>query len=138
LHISGTHIPKTPQCFGTSLLKVPLTATWVEVDVDDLGSNLCVLLQLLEVIRVVRKRDSEREQIRSLQLALKDAESKGQTQVQRPTVLQQEVLETKKIFKKKSEEISRMGEKEQEKHLSYVDELERRQANEDEVAGQEK
>jgi hypothetical protein len=50
---------------------------------------------------VVRKRDSEREQIRSLQLALKDAESKGQTQVQRPTVLQQEVLETKKIFKKK-------------------------------------
>jgi chromosome segregation ATPase len=67
----------------------------------------------------------EQEQIRSLQMSLKDAESRGQTQVQRLTSLQQEVQEADKIFKKKSEEISRMTEKEEEEHLSYVDELER-------------
>jgi hypothetical protein len=39
--------------------------------------------------------------------------------------LQQEVQEADKIFKKKSEEIKRMSEKEEEEHLSYVDELER-------------
>lgn len=72
-----------------------------------------------------KEAQGERAQIRSLQMALQDVESKRQAEVQKLTVLQQEVAEADKVFKEKSKEMSRLTDKEQGEYMSYVDELER-------------